>query len=185
MTNYGVSQVGRSAAQVDAAIAAAVGGAQFSFVETIPPGAATISFASVANIAVLILVRVDRPITVAKLRVRVQTQSGNLDLGIYSSDGTTATRLGSMGSTAVAAAGVQTCTLATPIVLSPGTDYYIALAVDNGTVTFYGGAAGASDIGIIGNRLIHFTASFPLPATLTLASAVSSNRQFWINGAPS
>jgi hypothetical protein len=70
-----------------------------------------------------------------KLSVFIGTASGNVDVGIYSSDGTTLTRLVSSGSTAAAgASAVQTITVASAA-LVPSFSYYLAVAPDNATVT--------------------------------------------------
>ena len=69
-------------------------------------------------------------VTVTTIRIHIQTQSGNLDVGIYDSS---LTRLVSLGSTAVGAAGAQVCDIA-DTALAAGR-YYFAMAVDNTTAS--------------------------------------------------
>jgi hypothetical protein len=75
-----------------------------------------------AGRAIYIPVTVPRPLTVYQMAVRVQTQSGNIDVGIYDVAGT---RLVANGNVAMAAAGVQTFNI-TDTLLAPG---YYFLAV--------------------------------------------------------
>jgi len=84
-----------------------------------------------ANRALFYPVWVEQPALAQKIGVWVTTQSGNLDVGIYAESGA---RLVSMGSTAVAAAGLQVLDI-TDTRLNPGI-YYVALCVDNVTAAF-------------------------------------------------
>lgn len=147
------------------------GTGQFDYVSTVD-GAGVGSLAvTVANQANLALVRVAKPKSVTALTVLIGTSSGNLDVGIYSWDGTTATRLGSSGSTAVGTASTtQTVALTATVVLSPGTNYFFALACDNATATFGRLGSGDGDLGAYGSRSLLKTSSFPLPATITTPS---------------
>lgn len=70
-------------------------------------------------------------VTAYQMSVIVATQSGNLDVGIYTEQGV---RLVSAGSTAVAAAGVQTVNI-NDTVLLPGV-YFMAMNCDNTTAAF-------------------------------------------------
>jgi hypothetical protein len=85
-----------------------------------------------ANLALYIGCTIDRPMLAQKIGVQVGTQSGNLDVGIYDERGN---RLVSMGSTAVAAAGLQVLDIADTW-LEPGT-YFVAMCVDNTTAAFH------------------------------------------------
>jgi hypothetical protein len=84
-----------------------------------------------ANTAIFVPIMVAEQQIVYHLGVEVTTQSGNLDLGIYDEAGT---RLVSAGSTAVAAAGVQSIDI-TDTTLTPGI-FYLAMNCDNTTAAF-------------------------------------------------
>jgi hypothetical protein len=84
-----------------------------------------------ANTAIYVPVMVPEEQKIYHLGVEVTTQSGNLDLGVYDEVGT---RLVSSGSTAVAAAGVQSIDV-TDTVIGPGICYF-AMNCDNTTAAF-------------------------------------------------
>jgi hypothetical protein len=127
--------------------------------------------------------RVQPALSVTKLSVFIGTASGNVDVGIYSSDGTTLTRLVSSGSTAAAgASAVQTITVASAA-LVPSFSYYLAVAPDNAIVTI-GRVAITSAISALGKRVQAFTSGFPLPSTLTLSSGVNTSNCPFIFGEP-
>ena len=84
-----------------------------------------------ANRALYMPFIVEVPVTAYQLAVEVTVQSGNCDAGIYNEQGT---RLVSAGSTAVAAAGLQTFNI-TDTALTPGV-YFMAMNVDNTTAAF-------------------------------------------------
>lgn len=86
------------------------------------------------NRAIYIPFSVDVPLTVFQMAVEVTTQSGNLDLGIYTEQGV---RLVSAGSTAVGAAGIQTVNI-TDTTLSPGT-YFMAMSCSTTAAAFTSG----------------------------------------------
>jgi len=83
-----------------------------------------------ANLVIYVPVVVLAPITAYQMGIRVVTQSGNLDIGIYDEMGN---RLVSAGSTAVAVAGVQAVNI-TDTPLTPGV-YFLALCIDNTTAS--------------------------------------------------
>lgn len=74
---------------------------------------------------------VQDPITVTQIAVEVTTQSGNLDLGIYSE---ALTKLVGLGSTAVGAAGVQVGNIA-DTTLGPGL-HYLAMCCSTTAAAF-------------------------------------------------
>lgn len=127
-----------------------------------------------ANTAILVKVRVAKPVRVASIVVGIGTASGNVDAGIYDSDGTTWTRRASSGSTAAAGTNaMQTLAMTTPIWLTPGKDWWIAVAADNTTVTMPRAALN-SFLSADAQQNIAKVTSFPLPATLTaLTTAVA------------
>jgi hypothetical protein len=126
-----------------------------------------VSTASAANLYAFV---VDRPITVTAAYVRIGTQSGNIDLGIYDSAGN---RLGSTGSTACPAASITvSIALTAATALGVGT-FYAAIAADNTTAAF-GGLLGISTPTVPGQNLMGQVAtSFPLPSTIALSSGNS------------
>jgi hypothetical protein len=136
-----------------------------------------------ANNAYCARIRVQPALSITKLSVFIGTASGNVDVGVYSSDGTTLTRLVSSGSTAAAgASAVQTITVASTA-LVPGFSYYLAVAPDNATVTI-GRVAITSAIAALGKRVQAFTSGFPLPSTLTLSAGVNTSNCPFIFGEP-
>jgi hypothetical protein len=85
-----------------------------------------------ANRAIYIPFTINKIVTARKIGVRVTTQSGNLDVGLYDVN---AVRLISSGSTAVGAANSNQSIDITDTVLTPGT-YFAAMCVDNTTAAF-------------------------------------------------
>lgn len=102
------------------------------------------------------------------VRFPVVAQSGNIDVGIYANNGV---RLTSSGSTAVAAAGVQGITFATPAYAAPG-PVWLCIAIDNITATIR--SPTSSDL--VGTCEI--ASSFPLPATLTFSGCTAASKKF-------
>lgn len=114
-----------------------------------------------ANRAVYQPIHVEFPCIVTQLAVRVQTQAGNLDGGIYTWDNK---KIVSLGSTGVAAAGVQLLNIA-DTTLTPGW-YRLAFGCDSGTAAFKGTAIAAGIMRACGVQ--EQTASaFALPDPLT------------------
>lgn len=89
--------------------------------------------------------------------------TGNVDVGVYDSSGT---RLVSAGSTAKVSAYDDQTFDVTDTTLGPGT-YYIAVACDNTTDTFYAASPTAPTVTALG--IFSQTSAFPLPATATMA----------------
>lgn len=117
-----------------------------------------------ANRALLYPVSLDAPFTAARMFwVNGGTVSGNVDAGLYDASGH---RLGSTGSTAQAGtSALQSAALTASVGLAPGT-YYLALAVNNTTATFYRTVISFSTFTWAGAA-----SAFALPATVTLAAA--------------
>src|SRR5215471_7342956 len=86
---------------------------------------------STANTAVYSPITVQAPFLAQKIGISVGTQSGNLDVGLYTEQGV---RLVSMGSTAVGAAGMQVLDIADTW-LNAGS-YFLAMNCDNVTAAF-------------------------------------------------
>ena len=95
---------------------------------------------------------------------------GNMDVGIYSSDGT---QLWAATSTAQSGASVlQYVTLGTEMLLRPG-EYYLALANNGTTNRITGNALASATLGrLLG--LYQQTSAFALPATATFAQWASA-----------
>ncbi len=113
------------------------------------------------------LVRIERrsaAITVSAISVGIVTQAGNLDVGIYTSDGTTWTRVASSGSVAVGAPGKQDVDLTAPYEIAANTDYWLAVAFSDATAEIDG-----NDVPLVAPEHFSLTkaSAFPLPATIT------------------
>lgn len=149
------------------------------YTETMNPFVAGSAQVHGANYAYFVRVR-SIP-SIAALKVYIGTQSGNIDLGVYRSDdnGTTLVRLASLGSTgAGTGTSVQTGTLA---VNPPDDDCWLALAVDNGTVTLWRTGTNTAISAEQGGALMK-ASSFPLPASVSSLSG--SNYCPWIRAVP-
>lgn len=162
---------------------AKIGGEQPNWVEPIDGRYATGVGVGVANMVFLTWFRVAKPVTVQRCTISVSVQSGNLDVGLYASDGTNLTRLGSSGSTACAAPGAQTITLGSTITLVPGIDYYAAIAPDNATASF-GRISGVAVPASTNTKSMQKATSFPLPASLAISGLSSASVSYWLAWAP-
>ena len=96
------------------------------------------------------------------------TASGNLDVGIYTEDGT---RLVSIGSTAQSGTTALQFFNITDTFLSPG-NYYMACAMDGTTGTTRRHSPALERC--IAAGLIKGATSFPLPATITFATMTAA-----------
>lgn len=145
-----------------------MGGAAFG-----SAGLASIAY-GVANQMFAFPIAVASPKTLTKILVPIgTTSSGNIDVAVLDSTGA---RLSSAGSTAMGSTSTMQTFDITDVALSPGTGYYVAVAVDNITGTLVqttGIVPGQAQLG--GWRIK--TAAFPIAATNTLA-APSSNATY-------
>lgn len=125
-----------------------------------------------ANTAVYCPFTISWPFLAQKMGVRVTTQSGNLDLGIYDEKGSL---LVSLGSTVVAAAGLQVANI-TDTWLMPGT-YYMAMNVDNTTAAFwaYPSATVSAAVSRPSGFQIQAVGAVALPSPATFATYTASN----------
>lgn len=122
----------------------------------------------VASKALYVPVVVERSVVAYQIAVTVAVQSGNLDVGIYTEDGS---RLISSGSTAVGAAGVQAVNI-TDTTLPPG-GYFLAMAVDNTTASFVRlSVPPALALRAAGMR--EQATAFALPSTATFANVAAA-----------
>lgn len=127
-------------------------------------GSAAANPVNAANDAWYVPFVLNEPFTVRKAGWHNGTTvSGNVDIGIYSANGT---RIWSSGSTAQSGTSVVQVVTPTAFTLAPGL-YYLAIAVDNTTGTFRGFAlqqAGRS------TGVFTQASAFPLPSTATFAA---------------
>lgn len=136
------------------------------------PTAAQAAATGTGNTAYLVaLPAIVAPTTITKLRINLDVSSGNLDVGIYSTtNGSDFTRVTSLGTTASPGTGDRTFDI-TDTVLYPGTRYWFAFAGSDGTISPYRyGTGPAISVSGIGRSK---ATSFPLPATISAASAAN------------
>lgn len=119
-----------------------------------------------ANKAIYVPFRIAAPYTFNTFLAVVGISSNNLDMGVYSADGT---KIISTGSTP-AGANIKTVSVASTT-LSPGL-YYLAMACDNTTIAFqsYTLTATAKAALWAAMGVSEQASAFPLPATATFAS---------------
>lgn len=139
------------------------------FVEPMLPVQTTVVYGTrTANSAYFIpIYPVTTPMTITALNWAHNVASGNYDVGIYSWDGTTMTRVTSKGTTASPAVGAaRVSSSITSTILYPGTRYFFAWACDNGTEAV--SVTNALPVQISADTLgFSKVTSFPLPATVT------------------
>lgn len=167
-THSGSSHAGVQAA-AEATAAAALAAASFAA----PATSVTVQTASAVVWAAF---TVKKPVTVSNVLFRVGVSAGNMDIGLCSVSGSTATRLASTGSFAVPAVAVQnTKALGASVDLIPGTIYLQALAADDVTAGFGGNNLAAMPMqnGSYYDLVGLTAASFPLPASFTLGSTAT------------
>lgn len=129
----------------------------------------------VANLAVFAPIRIYKPISITQLLfANGSTISGNLDVGVYTLDGT---RIVSTGSQAQSGSGSVMLFSITATLLGIGT-YYIASAMDNTTGTSTRSTATLGALMWKAAGLAEMTSAFPLPATATLATAANNYLPF-------
>jgi hypothetical protein len=117
-----------------------------------------------ANRAVYMPVLVENPITVTDMGFLVNTQSGNVDAGIYSWNGA---KIVTTGSIAMGAAGFQNLALVDTL-LTPGW-YFIAFAASSATANVATSIA-TVPVGRICGFQEQALGALPLPATATFAT---------------
>ena len=119
-----------------------------------------------ANTALFLPFELDRPYLVTQLYViNGPTVSGNIDVGIYSADGT---RLVSNGSVAQTGGGADQIFNITDTLLGRGA-FYLAVVLSSGTGELYRYAPTGTDNYRTWGALTQASA-FPLPATATFAA---------------
>ena len=120
-----------------------------------------------ANRVLYVPIWVPKPITVLKVWVNVTSASGNVDLGLYSRQGSDpGRRLLSSGATLMTSA-IQFISV-TPTLVQPGT-YFMAITVNNTSATI--GASVGANAGVVAAQgvMSESTVSFGLPAQAAAA----------------
>lgn len=115
-------------------------------------------------------IRVPSPLTVLQMYTNNGTTvSGNVDVGIYTLDGTRLMNSGSVAQSGTSA--IQTINT-TDVTIGPGV-FYLALQVSNTTATFVRGAPLVAQMSAYG-VLMEAAGGFGLPALATFATAVDA-----------
>lgn len=129
---------------------------------------------SLANRAVFTRVTPSRDMAITKLTWRLNSGSGNYDIGLY--DGATLARLWSKGSTALPAGGVVVETVSPTVNLTAGTPYYVAFALDGTqSLLMLNPVSSVRDVGqyqidgVSGQAIQN--AAFPLPDPAVVSAA--------------
>jgi hypothetical protein len=121
----------------------------------------------VASTAFFLPVMIETPVLAQQMGCTVATQSGNIDVGIYSEKGA---KIVTKGTTAVGTAGLQVFAN-TDTLLNPGV-YFLAMAVDNTTASFNRCALSTTNVTVCGVQ--QMASAFVLPATATFANPTSA-----------
>lgn len=117
-------------------------------------------------------------LTITKLRVYVQTASGNMDVGVYSDNaGAPGAKKVTNGGVVVPATGAKDIAVASTVV-NPGD--WLAISADNITATFFGN--GGTMVAGIGALSYYQDTAYPLPATAT--PILAAGRTIYIEGRP-
>jgi hypothetical protein len=117
-----------------------------------------------ANLAIFVPVVVGTPFTVMRFGVENGTVSGNLDAGIYTSEGKL---IISTGSTAQSGVSQWQSIDVTDTLIPPGL-YYLALALNNGTGQV--ARCGFTALNLRQSGVMQMASAFALPATATFAT---------------
>jgi hypothetical protein len=145
-------------------------------------GGATMTAVHTANTVYLYRFRVSRPITIANAHIYVgATSAGNYALGIYTSDGTTWTRVAATADTAAGSANdMHTVALAAAYVLMPGIDYWSAWGSTDNTLTVMRTTFPNAPGGALKNYCLTKAAVYSsgLPSTITSLSGI--NIVYWM-----
>ena len=128
-----------------------------------------------ANVAYLVRFRVLKAETLSSISYWWVSTSGNVDVGIYSDDGATYTRLSSNGGTPTPSGGSQIHAVTfSAAQCVPGINYAMAFALDSASVSIRRSASLLSNGLGIGRQLMAKASSYPLPATIASASAAGT-----------
>jgi hypothetical protein len=168
--NWMPSPAGLSRGQSQAMINSAVGGAQPAVLFPLPMVGAGVAAWPAVNRGIFVNLRFDRATAVNGIGVPIGAASGNLRVALFSSDGTTLTRLQQSASTPAAGANVfQAITLTTQPVV-PFVDYYAFAVADNTTLTVLRLAVSSAFFTLEGNLAFVLDTVFAaIPANPTIA----------------
>lgn len=120
-----------------------------------------------ANLAIYIPFRIQSPINIAQLFwYNGATATGNVDMGVYSKDGQ---RILSSGTTAQTGTNALQLVDITDVRIGAGM-YWIALACDSGSSTFFSTTLGAVGLHTLAG-IKQQASAFVLPTTATFADA--------------
>lgn len=151
----------------------------FLFLETYDPNIVTTSGVLVQNAAQLILVEVHADLVLTTAEWYVTVQHGNVNVGVFSWDGSTATPLAITGSTAAGAANAkQSAALASSVRVSRGTIVGVTLATDSASFACLRTASISTAVGGDDNIIQFKAASFALD--VPLASLLAGNLRPWV-----
>lgn len=179
---------GRTEAEEAAAITAALVD-PFPYDETIP-GYVVNAVQALPGANNLILIEAPRRnsiLTIGRFRHWIGTSSGNVDVGVWTFDGTTYTLVGSTGSTPAGTLNaVQTIVPGASIVVPKHVRRFYGIAADNTTVTFGRFSSLNALINVEDKRMRVRAASFPLAtnaASFTDAGLTQTANSYWIRAA--
>lgn len=163
-----------------------------NYVENIPIDQVTLSAVQGGgSIFIAPLPILSVPLVAAVARVYVGITGDNLDIGVYSSDGTTLTLITSTGSTAVGASTtIQSVNLLAPFTLQPGVSYFTGFGVSATTGSIGIGAAMSNVVISAAGPVAEYgrkASGFPIAtnATSIAHSALTTITQvFWVRLSP-
>lgn len=137
----------------------------------------------VGNSTYLAKVRFPRALRITTMSWYIGAAAGNIDAGLYTSPdgGVNLVRIASTG--AVAAAGtnaVQSAALTTPVVVSPNTDYWIAIMPSTGTTLTLGRFGTQAGLMFDGLETAIFADGDGLPLNDTITGHSTTTNVVWV-----
>ena len=112
-----------------------------------------------------------------------ETGSGNVDVAIVTVSGTTATRIGSSGSTVITGGYLpETVSLTSAVVIPPGrSDYYLGIAMSSDSTAVVANAATEIDLPefMVAHGQLQKASSFPIAASTTSLVATTATFFPW------
>lgn len=156
----------------------ASGGAQpdYIIVQPHPGGYANLAWPA-ANRGYFLKFRLEKPTTITGISIGINSASGNVKVGLYTSDKTTLTNVALSVSTLTAlpggVAGWQDILFTAPVTGVPFQDYYVFLAADNGTWQAMRTSVAAAGLSTLGRGLYELSTAFVTPPSSQLISGLS------------
>lgn len=151
------------------------------FVESVSHKAVSTVATAASGVCIMYKFRVGRPGRLSTATVYVGTASGNIDIGICTSDGTNFVKQASTGSTVVAgSSALQAIAFTSPYTVQPGVDHWISLLVDNGTATLLRGATFAATNALSNMVVSKGAVSIPIPASQAISGFTGYDRLYWV-----